>query len=157
MKKQINHSVKAHLLRSALILLSLVAFNRDIFCQTPTPTATAATCRPTPGLQSYEAESDVNTLQGSAIVLSCPTCSGGLKVGYVGSNDGTLQFNAVGVVATGNYTVTICYLNGDAVRYATSERERRSRNASQLSVHWLVSDCGVNTDNRHFEHRLQHA
>ena len=36
----------------------------------------------------------------------------------MGSNDGTLQFNAVGVVATGNYTVTICYLNGDAVRYA---------------------------------------
>jgi hypothetical protein len=36
----------------------------------------------------------------------------------VGSNDGTLQFNSVGVVATGNYTVTICYLNGDATRYA---------------------------------------
>ena len=60
-----------------------------------------------------------NTLQGSAIVLSCPTCSGGFKVGYVGSNDGTLQFNNVGAIASGNYTVTICYLNGDAVRYAT--------------------------------------
>ena len=36
----------------------------------------------------------------------------------MGSNAGTLQFNDVGVVATGNYTVTICYLNGDAVRYA---------------------------------------
>jgi hypothetical protein len=67
---------------------------------------------------SFEAESEINTLGGSAFILSCPTCSGGLKVGYVGSNDGTLQFNAVGVVATGNYTVTICYLNGDAVRYA---------------------------------------
>ena len=122
-KKQINHSVKAHLLRSALILLSLVAFNRDIFCQTPTPTATATDAtmlRPPPGeCASYEAESDVNTLQGSAIVLSCPTCSGGLKVGYVGSNNGTLQFNAVGIIASGNYTMTICYLNGDAVRYAT--------------------------------------
>jgi Alpha-galactosidase, CBM13 domain len=126
-KKQINPSLKAHLLRSALILLSLVTFNQDIFCQTPTPTATAtptptstAACsRPTPGVcTSFEAESDNNTLGGSAFVLSCPTCSGGLKVGYVGSNDGTLQFNAVGVVATGNYTVTICYLNGDAVRYA---------------------------------------
>ena len=41
-KKQIDPFLKAHLLRSALILLSLVAFNRDIFCQTPTPTATAA-------------------------------------------------------------------------------------------------------------------
>ena len=118
-KKQINHSVKAHLLRSALILLSLVAFNRDIFCQTPTPTRRQRHAGRHRRCISYEAESDVNTLQGSAIVLSCPTCSGGLKVSYVGSNDGTLQFNAVGAVASGNYTVTICYLNGDAVRYAT--------------------------------------
>ena len=127
-KKHFNPSpLRAHLLRSALILLSLVTFNHDIFGQTPTPTATPTptpdcdgTCaRPTPGeCTSFEAESDVNTLEGSAFVLSCPTCSGGLKVGYVGSNDGTLQFNTVGVVATGNYTVTICYLNGDAVRYA---------------------------------------
>jgi hypothetical protein len=123
-KKQINPSIKAHLLRSALILISLVTFNRGIYCQvsptpTPTPTATATCSRPTPGVcTSYEAESDDNTLEGSAFVLSCPTCSDGLKVGYVGSNDGTLQFNGVGVVATGNYTVTICYTNGDAVRYA---------------------------------------
>jgi elongation factor P hydroxylase len=67
---------------------------------------------------SYEAESDNNTLTGSAFILSCPTCSDGLKVGYVGTNSGTLQFNGVGVVAPGNHTVTICYLNGDAVRYA---------------------------------------
>jgi hypothetical protein len=116
----------AHFLRSALILLSLVTFSRDVFCQTPTPTATpipsptATECpRPTPGTCiSYEAESDNNTLEGSAFVLSCPTCSGGFKVGYVGSNSGTLQFNAVGIVAPGNHTVTIWYTNGDAVRYA---------------------------------------
>ncbi|HEY4272783.1 MAG TPA: hypothetical protein VGM65_12330 [Candidatus Udaeobacter sp.] len=36
----------------------------------------------------------------------------------MGSNDGTLQFNNVGVVATDNYSVRIWYLNGDAVRYA---------------------------------------
>jgi hypothetical protein len=125
-KKQINPSVKAHFLRSALILLSLVTFNQDIFCQTPTPTATATPSptatecpRPTPGsCVSYEAESPDNTLEGSAFVLSCPTCSGGFKVGYVGNNSGTLQFNAVGVVAPGNHTVTIWYTNGDAVRYA---------------------------------------
>jgi alpha-galactosidase-like CBM13-containing protein len=126
-EKQVNPSLKLHLLRSALILLSLVTFNREIYCQavtptptaTPSPTATATCSRPTPGTcVSYEAESDVNTLLGSAFILSCPTCSDGFKVGYVGSNDGTLQFNAVGVVATGNYTVTIWYTNGDAVRYA---------------------------------------
>src|SRR5206468_1483032 len=114
-KKQINPPTTTHLLRNALILLLLVTFNREIFCQTPTPTvtatpsptATAACVRPTPGqCVSFEAEADVNTLGGSAFILDCPTCSGGLKVGYVGSNDGTLQFNNVGVVATDTYTVT---------------------------------------------------
>lgn len=100
--------------------------DQDTLCQqatpTPTPTATpspsATECpRPTPGTcTSYEAES--NTLTGSAFALSCPTCSGGEKVGYVGNNSGTLQFNAVGVVVPGNHTLTICYTNGDAVRYA---------------------------------------
>jgi hypothetical protein len=121
-KKQINPSINAHLLWSALILLSLVTFNQDIFGQTPTPSPspTSTACAiPTPGAcTSYEAESSNNTLEGSAFVLSCPTCSGGLKVSYVGSNSGTLQFNGVGVVAPGNHTVTVCYLNGDAVRYA---------------------------------------
>ena len=121
-KKQINHSVKAHLLRSALILLSLVAFNRDIFSQTPTPTATATPSQtsstPSPGACiSFEAESG-QYAGGRRRGLSCPTCSGGEKVGYVGNNAGTLQFNGVGAVATGNYSITICYLNGDAVRYA---------------------------------------
>ena len=126
LKKQISPRIQAHLRRSALILLSLVSFNQDIFCQTPTPTATAtpsptaSVCaRPTPGTcVSYEAESDDNTLTGSAFVLSCPTCSGGFKVGYVGNNSGTLQFNAVGIVVPGRHTVTISYTNGDPVRYA---------------------------------------
>ena len=54
MKKQTNPSIKAHLLRSALILLSLVTFNQDIFCQptptpSPSPTATALLARPHTG------------------------------------------------------------------------------------------------------------
>src|SRR5215470_17934965 len=40
MKKQIDPPIKAHFLR-ALILLSLLIFSQEIFCQTPTPTATA--------------------------------------------------------------------------------------------------------------------
>jgi hypothetical protein len=130
MKKQINPSSKAHLLRSALILLSLVTFNQDIFSQqptptatatpTPTPTPTASVCpRPTPGTcVSYEAESDDNILTGSAFVLSCPTCSNGFKVGYVGNNSGTLEFDAIGIVVPGRHSMTICYTNGDPVRYA---------------------------------------
>src|SRR5207249_4097274 len=42
----------------------------------------------------------------------------GADVGYVGNNSGTLQFNNVNATATGRYTVTIWYTNGDAVRYA---------------------------------------
>src|SRR5205814_6107226 len=67
---------------------------------------------------SYEAESSDNTLAGGAVVQSCPTCSGGADVGYVGNNSGTLQFNHVSPITPGTQTVTICYLNGDAVRYA---------------------------------------
>jgi hypothetical protein len=107
-------------------LFGLVLISSTTFAQTPTPTATATPSptatecpRPTPGsCISYEAESSNNTLTGSAFVLSCPTCSGGQKVGYVGNNSGTLQFNGVGAVAPGRYSVTICYTNGDPVRYA---------------------------------------
>jgi len=80
---------------------------------TATPTATAS---PTPGCASYEAEA--GTLGGGAVVLSCPTCSGGARVGYVGNNSGTLQFNNVTANAPGSNVVTIWYTNGDAVRYA---------------------------------------
>ena len=57
-------------------------------------------------------------LAGGAVVLNCPTCSNGEKVGYVGSNSGTLQFNGVSANAPGANTVTIWYTNGDSVRYA---------------------------------------
>ena len=57
-------------------------------------------------------------MTGGAGTLSCPTCSGGADVGYVGNNSGTLQFNNVTANATGSYVVTIWYTNGDAARYA---------------------------------------
>jgi len=53
------------------------------------------------------------------VIQSCPNCSGGADVGYVGNNSGTLQFNNVTVNTTHSYVITIWYLNGDAaVRYA---------------------------------------
>jgi hypothetical protein len=72
---------------------------------------------PTP-CPSYEAESSDNTLTGGAVVQSCPTCSGGAEVRFVGNNSGTLQFNGVTVNTPGRYSMTIWYLNGDPVRYA---------------------------------------
>jgi hypothetical protein len=71
-----------------------------------------------PSCPSYEAESPNNTLTGGAGIQSCPTCSGGADVGYVGNNSGTLQFNNVTANTTHSYVVTIWYTNGDAVRNA---------------------------------------
>ena len=84
------------------------------------------------------------------MIQSCPTCSGGADVGYVGNNSGTLQFNNVTANATGSYVVTIWYANGDADALRPSERERRSRNLRKLSVHWLVSDRRLSTEDGHF-------
>jgi hypothetical protein len=69
---------------------------------------------------SYEAESvPPNIITGGAGIQSCPTCSGGADVGYVGNNSGTLQFNGVTANTTHSYVVTIWYTNGDATaRYA---------------------------------------
>jgi hypothetical protein len=62
---------------------------------------------------SYEAESPANTLAGGAVVQSCPTCSGGAKVGFVGEG-GTLTFNDIDVASAGTYQVTIVYCSGEA-------------------------------------------
>ncbi|WP_199731753.1 DUF4832 domain-containing protein [Cohnella endophytica] len=70
------------------------------------------------GTVSYEAEASANTLAGGAAVSACSTCSGGSKVGYVGNNAGTLQFNGVNASTAGTATLTISYLNGDASRTA---------------------------------------
>ena len=66
-----------------------------------------------PGATSYEAEAAANTLAGGAIVQSCPTCSGGNKVGFVGEG-GTLTFTGVTVASAGTYNVTIVYCDGSA-------------------------------------------
>ncbi|QGQ98780.1 DUF4832 domain-containing protein [Paenibacillus psychroresistens] len=85
---------------------------------TPAPTATP-TATPTPNSTSYEAEASANTLAGAAVISTCTTCSGGNKVGYVGNNNGTLQFNGVNVSTAGTYTLKINYLNGDTSRSAS--------------------------------------
>jgi hypothetical protein len=46
-------------------------------------------------------------------VQSCPTCSGGAKVGFVGEG-GTLTFNDIDVASAGTYQVTIVYCSGEA-------------------------------------------
>jgi hypothetical protein len=66
---------------------------------------------PPPGPTSYEAESPANTIAGGARISSCSACSGGKKVGYVGSG-GTLTFNGVSAPSDGTYNVTIAYLDG---------------------------------------------
>jgi hypothetical protein len=67
---------------------------------------------------SYEAEASGNTLAGGAAVAACAACSGGSKVGFIGNNAGTLQFNSVNVNLSGSHIVTISYENGDPNRMA---------------------------------------
>src|SRR4029077_5079465 len=82
--------------------------------------------RPCP---SFEAESPIcpqppqpgeqcSIVAGGAVIQSCPNCSGGFDVGFVGNNSGTLQFNGITANASGRLNVRIWYTNGDAVRYA---------------------------------------
>jgi Alpha galactosidase A/NPCBM-associated, NEW3 domain of alpha-galactosidase/Alpha galactosidase C-terminal beta sandwich domain/Carbohydrate binding module (family 35) len=66
---------------------------------------------PPPLGTSYEAESPANTVAGGAVVATCPTCSGGEKVGFVGVG-GTLTFNGVNAPTAGTYQVTVAYLDG---------------------------------------------
>ena len=63
---------------------------------------------------TYEAEAAGNTLTGTAAVSPCSACSGGSKVGFVGNNGGTLQWNGVNVATAGTYTVSVSYLSGEA-------------------------------------------
>lgn len=62
----------------------------------------------------YEAEAVNNTRTGAAIISECGLCSGGSMVGYIGNNDGALQFNGINASAAGTYTMTISYLSGEA-------------------------------------------
>src|SRR5437867_8934077 len=63
---------------------------------------------------AYEAESASNTIAGGARLANCSACSGGKKVGFVGNNAGTLQFNGVNAAAAGSATLTITYASGTA-------------------------------------------
>ena len=62
---------------------------------------------------------ECSIVAGGAVIQSCPNCSGGADVGFVGNNSGTLQFNGITANASGRLNVRIWYANGDAaVRYA---------------------------------------
>ncbi|HEX4059719.1 MAG TPA: carbohydrate-binding protein [Streptosporangiaceae bacterium] len=61
----------------------------------------------------YLAAVSGNTLAGGAVVQSCPACTGGQKVGYVGEG-GTLTFNSVSASAAGVDPVLIEYCDGSS-------------------------------------------
>jgi peptidoglycan-N-acetylglucosamine deacetylase len=63
---------------------------------------------------TYQAEASTNTRTGAANVKSCTGCAGQQKVGNVGNNAGTLQFNGVAAAVAGPAKITIQYVNGSA-------------------------------------------
>jgi hypothetical protein len=68
------------------------------------------------GPTTYEAESSVNTIGGSASIYGCSGCSGGAKVGYLGGGSGTLTFNGVQAPVAGTYLMQLSYVDGDSSR-----------------------------------------
>jgi Alpha galactosidase A/NPCBM-associated, NEW3 domain of alpha-galactosidase/Alpha galactosidase C-terminal beta sandwich domain len=74
-------------------------------------TVTAGATPPPAGPTPYEAEASSNLLAGGARVSSCTGCSGGQKVGFIGSG-GTLTFTNITAPSAGSYQVTIAYLDG---------------------------------------------
>jgi hypothetical protein len=62
---------------------------------------------------TYEAESPDNTLAGGAGAEGGDIYSGGMKVGYIGNNDGTLQINKVKAAESKDYTMTIYYATAE--------------------------------------------
>jgi hypothetical protein len=71
----------------------------------------AAGANPPALATSYEAEAPGNTIAGGAGVSSCSGCSGGRKVGFVGSG-GTATINGISAPAAGTYWLTIYYADG---------------------------------------------
>lgn len=64
---------------------------------------------------NYEAEAKENTLVGGIIIHKCSRCSDKYKVGYIGTR-GILQFNAISAKSTGDYRLTIYYIDGSGAR-----------------------------------------
>ncbi len=87
--------------------------------QVPVPALTPPPLSPA----SYEAEAPENTPANGAQILSCGSCSGGYRVGYLGlrpnGTNGSLRFNNVNKESAGKYTLTIYYANG--ATYARDE------------------------------------
>lgn len=92
---------------------------RDAAGNTSEPSSTLSvttqenTTPPVQGI-SYEAEASINTLAGGAIAADASAASGGKKVGYIGNNSGTLQFNQINVATAGSYVMKIFYLSAEA-------------------------------------------
>jgi alpha-L-fucosidase len=63
---------------------------------------------------TVEAEASGNTLSGAAAVTSCPACSGGAKVRFIGNNSSnSVTLNNVTAAAAGDHALTItCEVNG---------------------------------------------
>ncbi|KDN80985.1 glycoside hydrolase family 9 protein [Kitasatospora cheerisanensis] len=71
----------------------------------------------TPGSTGYEAEAAGNGLTGRAAVIACAACSGGSRVGYLGTvtaGTGTLTVNGITAATAGTYQVQLVYTNGSA-------------------------------------------
>jgi uncharacterized protein YkwD len=64
------------------------------------------------GTNTYEAEAAGNSLAGGARSVDCSRCSGGKRIGWVGTT-GVLTFTGVTAERDGSTTVSVTYTNGE--------------------------------------------
>ena len=83
-----------------------------------------------PPVTSYQAAAPENTLTDGARVIKCSACSGKTRVDNLGLQKdkvhrGTLQFNNVSKESSGDYILTIYYINGykDRILYMSVNGE----------------------------------
>ncbi len=99
-------------------------------------------------LNSYEAEAKENTLASSAKEAAGAKCSGGKKVGYIGNDAGTLQFNNVKADKDGAHTLSIYYTSAEPrAAYISVNGELGIKVEFEPTITWTkiaVKDLDIN-------------
>lgn len=90
-----------------------------------TTSSSVTTSTAVPAAQPIAVEAEAGRLLGGARVALCSVCSGGAKVGFVGSG-GALQFN-VAVKATGRWRLTLFYATWEPRSAVLTVNRRNAR------------------------------
>lgn len=114
--------------RAVFITMAVMIVFFQLFMKAPVTSAVEQTVDADESTYHYEAESPDNTLTGNAAVRDCKPetgCSGGKKIGDLGKNGSSVQFNNVNVPSSGIYSLKLVYIsqNTDPIRLTVNGGE----------------------------------